>query len=425
MAKNNSAVGVELGDQFHEVRQTLLQAEYADRLSKPLQFWVLPSDRRLPLALLGRTVGDLLATPFEELSATPGIGQKKIRSMVNLLDRATKDEPPLVSFGGNESSAGVLEDEVLDSSTESVDANAASVKFDPTIVSEALWVEWRHRVRNSGIQDEKLGRMAPSLQRLPTVIWHTPLQHYLDHTVAEIRGLRTHGEKRVRCVLEVFHSVYHRLDQATSGADLSHLLTPSWVKSLEAWGAEQLANDGIFDDEQVMHGFVAPLISMIEVDCGPTVLRLVKQRLGIEGPAMSVREQARSLGVTRARVYQLLDDCAKVMNVRWPLGRRHLDRLAQDFSRSEVDHHPLRLFFGLRELCFPDKQTDEMFKGRFFASNRGTDVGQPPTESQPTLSSSTSSGGVDEIGLNPNHPGASMVQRSDETEGPSISYTRR
>src|SRR5690606_34898861 len=139
---------------------------------------------------------------FDELAATPGIGEKKIHSLVQLLYRATNDDPPApATVVGTGQSTG--------SGAEAAD------RFDPSIVSEALWTEWRETVRRFGIDDFRLGRLAPSLQRLPTVIWHKPLRDYLDHTVAEIRGLRTHGEKRVRCVLEVFHSVYHQL----SGAD--------------------------------------------------------------------------------------------------------------------------------------------------------------------------------------------------------------
>ena len=39
-------------------------------------------------------------------------------------------------------------------------------------------------------------------------IWHVPLGHYVNQSVAEIRQLKTHGEKRVRVVLEVFYIVH-------------------------------------------------------------------------------------------------------------------------------------------------------------------------------------------------------------------------
>src|SRR5262249_38588513 len=88
-----------LSSSFDAVRKVLLESRFADGLPKPLAYWALPNDRRLPLAFPGRTLDDLLATPFEQLSATPGIGQKKITSLVRLLHRATRDEPPAVPFG--------------------------------------------------------------------------------------------------------------------------------------------------------------------------------------------------------------------------------------------------------------------------------------------------------------------------------------
>ena len=314
MARASSVEEMRLGERFDEVRSQLLQAEFADRLAKPLEYWVLPSDRRLPLALLNRSLQDLLATPFAELTATPGIGQKKISSLVKLLDRATRDEPPLQSVGAETDrvAGGTRRGGPVDPTV-----------FDPAIVSEALWTEWRQSVGQFGIDDETLGRLAPSLQRLPTVIWQTPIRHYLDHSVAEIRRLRTHGEKRVRCVLEVFHSVYHRLQRLTpsvSNEEIRRQLTPQCVRDLAAWVERRLAATELPTSAEVQDEFVRPLLDLIEIDCGETVCHLVAERLGFRGEPRSVREQARQLGVTRARVYQLLDDCGKVLAVRWPAG---------------------------------------------------------------------------------------------------------
>jgi hypothetical protein len=111
-------------------------------LSKPLAYWALPNDRRLPLAFLGRTLGDLLSTPFEELSATPGIGQKKISSLVKLLHRATRDEPPAVPFGLTDLAA-----EIHNGGGSNGNSNGGSGRFDPALVSEALWSRWRDAVK--------------------------------------------------------------------------------------------------------------------------------------------------------------------------------------------------------------------------------------------------------------------------------------
>src|SRR5690606_33508229 len=219
---------------------------YQDRLQKPLAYWALPNDRRLPLAFLGRTLDELLHTPFEQLSATPGIGQKKMVSLVKLLHRATSDQPPLVPFG--------LDDPILAPVTH--EATPVLEKFDPALVSEALWAEWRDTVRRHNIGHEKLGRLAPSLQNLPTVIWHTPLSKYLNYTVGEIRRLRTHGEKRVRAVLEIFHALHDALSGARQPEHLSMRLSPIFVPQVEEWIADVLAHPGVPSPEEFQEKLV-------------------------------------------------------------------------------------------------------------------------------------------------------------------------
>jgi len=354
MSRSSFGEEYRLSSQFDEVRRTLLQVQFADRLSKPLRHWVLPSDRRLPLAFLNRTLEELLASSFSDLSATPGIGQKKINSLVTLLHRATRDEPPTAV------SVAAAGDGHASAASGSVDWH----KFDPSMVSEALWSEWREEVRRRGIGDECLGRLAPSLQRLPTVIWHAPLRNYLDLTVDEIRALRTHGEKRVRCVLEVFHSVYHALQGVALEQTIREVLTAPRIRTIQQWVESRLASPELPSEQEVRDQFVTPLLEQLEVDSGTTVHRLASERLGLTGAARSVREQARQLEVTRARVYQLLDDCGKVLSVRWPDGRVKLDQLTTHFASIEGDHAGLRLFFSLRELCYPVKQLDHRSPAR-------------------------------------------------------------
>ena len=98
-AKPTSAEEYKLIGSFQAVCKTLLQERFRDRLERPLVFWAMANDRRLPLAFLGRTVGDLVDTPFDELAATPGIGQKKIGTLIKLLTRAIKEQSPPHSTG--------------------------------------------------------------------------------------------------------------------------------------------------------------------------------------------------------------------------------------------------------------------------------------------------------------------------------------
>jgi hypothetical protein len=348
MNKVTSVEDYKIVSSFQSLRKTLLDDKFADRLEKPLAYWALPNDRRLPLAFLGRTIKDLLATPFEELSATPGIGQKKISSLVKLLSRATKDHPPAVPFG-------------LSELTESKKAPVVekpceqATGFDPSIVSEALWSQWQRTVIEHELGREKLGRLAPTLEALPTVIWHTPLEFYVNHTVAEIRQLKTHGEKRVRVVLEVFYLVHEMLATAGTAEHLALRIAPRFIQPIETWIARKLSQTGVATRDEVRDNLAAPLLDQILVDSGATIHELSEARLGISGPPQSVRQQAKRMGVTRARVYQLLEDCSRVMEVRWPEGQQQLAQLSAKLHAEATAEDDLALFDATRELFYPDK----------------------------------------------------------------------
>src|SRR5262252_5821821 len=94
MSNTSSAADVKLATNYETLRATLLSEPYANRLSRPLAFWALPSDRRLPTALLGRTLRDLLNHSFDQLAATAGIGRRKLETLIKLLVRATKEDAP-------------------------------------------------------------------------------------------------------------------------------------------------------------------------------------------------------------------------------------------------------------------------------------------------------------------------------------------
>lgn len=347
MTKSPSAEDVKLRAAFENSRTVLAGPDYADRLEKPLAFWTLPSDRRLPLAFLPRNLGDLLAQPYDELAATSGIGKKKMQTLVKLLARAIKNDSSDVStFSGEKKSR-----------KESV--NGEPVPFDADSVSELVWLQWRQLVQSRGLAYEKVGRLCPALREVPTVIWKTQLGFYLNYTLADIRALKTHGEKRVRVVLEVFHAIHKMLTTIEPLAGLAIRLSPKFAIEVENGIAVLRTQNSAPTQEQVERIVVEPILRQLELDCGETVSSLVRERLGIGGAAgsemVSVRVQARKLGVTRARVYQLLEECSHVMQVRWPEGRRQLDDFGHWLDEVYASAESANLVASLRELLFPLK----------------------------------------------------------------------
>jgi hypothetical protein len=348
MKKAQNAEELKLRSSFESIVAILSQDRFQERLSYPLAFWTLPSDRRLPLSLLDYPLRRVLTSQFHELASTPGIGQKKLHSLILLLERAVGDAPPMIPIR--------IHEEFTDQPTEKrfrpVDVHG---NFDPALVSEALWQQWRETVELHGVDDEKLGRLATSLIELPTVIWDTPLSAYVSQSLQQIRQLRTHGEKRVRVVLEVFFVVHEMLHKAGRHSRMTIRLAPSFVPPLEKWFDSALSLKSVLTIADLRENLALPLIEQLEQDVSSDVVKLAKGRLGIDAPPVAVRHQSREFGVTRARIYQLLEECERVMSVRWPEGRRLFCELQAHFERESPCREVAEFFYGIRELFFPRK----------------------------------------------------------------------
>jgi hypothetical protein len=347
MKCTSSAEDYKLLCHFEIVRQKLLEHPSPERLEQPLAFWTLPSDRRLPLALLSRRIGELLEHPFEELAATPGIGRKKMGTLIKLLLRASEDgdvQPPNGTTYYDQTAG-----------PQSLSTDEASKPFDYTMVSELMWNRWCDTVRRFDLGHESLGRLAPSLQALPTVTWGVTLDTYLDLRISEIRGLKTHGEKRVRALLEVFHYVNEMLAGVVENDRLTIRLVPRLIARADAWIHHALASDDSLSAEDIAEGLATPLLEQVKIDTGLTVYQLACERVGLEGSPQSVRQQSRSLDVTRARIYQLLDECSKVMEVRWPEGRWLMANLLRKLEDDDPSAEFVAYFRRVCELFFPEK----------------------------------------------------------------------
>jgi hypothetical protein len=345
--KTSSVEQLQVVGRFESLRKILLSNEYADYLDKPLVYWALPTDRRLPLALMGRTLGDLLNTSFSELSATPGIGQKKIRSLVSLLSRAASTEPSELPVDPSAVPP--------DGSSPRAQADPSN-GFDPSAVSEAVWAQWRATVVQRGLGGEALGRFAPTLKNVTRVIWNTPLDSYTGSTLAEIRAMKTYGEKRVQAILEVFHSIHNLVAGMGHQGPLVVRIVPRLIDRVETWIGRALQTPGVPSTEQISREFVRPLFEQIRIDATQQITRLAECRLGVHRPIASVRQAARTMGLTRARVYQLLNEINDIMTVRWPMGRHQVyelrDRLEAEAARS--DNPPdLTQFYAAVELFYP------------------------------------------------------------------------
>ena len=343
LTKSAVIIDYKLVASFESVKQKLLRPKFADRWDKPLAYWVVATDRRLPLAFMGANLKELLDTPLEQLYATPGIGQKKIRTLINLLVRAAQPHPP-------GSIAPLTEEEMQKAATPASNGKRKGTDVDPTIVSEALWVEWRASVKEHGFGQETLGRYVSSLQQLPRVIWNAPLESYLDLTLAEIRSLKTHGEKRVGAVLEVFGNLHQIVVHLGPQSQMGVRILPRFVIRLESWVLQYLQRSGIPNYEELRSALVLPLLDQVRIDAGPQIAKLAESRL-VTGGA-TVRQAAQRLGLTRARIYQLLGEVGTIVKVRWPEGQALVAKLRERMASQDADRATVDLLDAAIDLFF-------------------------------------------------------------------------
>ncbi len=350
LTKSAIIVDYKLVASFESVKQKLLRPKYEDRWDKPLAYWVVATDRRLPLAFMSTTLSELLDTPLEELYATPGIGQKKIRTLIGLLVRASQPQPP----GAVAKAADDDFERVPQAPSKNGKRKAADV--DPTIVSEALWVDWRASVRDHGLDQETLGRYVSSLQQLPRVIWNAPLEAYLELPLSDIRSLKTHGEKRVAAVLEVFGNLHQMVVRLGTNSQLGVRILPKFVLQLENWVSRYLQCPGVPDVEELRTAFIKPLLDQVRIDAGSQIAKLAENRLAPGGA--TVRQAAQKMGLTRARIYQLLGEVATIVKVRWPEGQALATRLQEQLQSREADAKTLELLNAAIELFFVTSDHD-------------------------------------------------------------------
>jgi hypothetical protein len=344
---NDAAADAKQAACFHRLRDTLLANRFRDRLSKPLAFWALPNDRRLPQALLEYPLEDVLARSFDELAATRGIGQKKLESLFVLLARAAGDQAPGADLVE-------VQNKPADENWSNDGGASHDVgNFNPGVVSEALWQLWQASVREAAIAGMTIGWIVPSLDRVPSVIWQAPLSRYADRSLTEIRAMRTHGVKRMGVILQAFYFVHRAWQETHSEEAVRAMLAPKFVAPIESWIAECAAEKRAVSEDGLRTQLVEPLLAQIELDCGELVSKLARDRVGLDGRPMSVRSQARRLIVTRARIYQIFEQCGKAMEVRWPNGRLRLRELEGIVFRRPAEIVAARMLAAIIELCYP------------------------------------------------------------------------
>ena len=298
---------VKIVSRYDELREELLKDEYSLHQDTQLAFWALPKEQKLPHALIGCKLGELLKKSFDELLRTPTIGEKKFKSILTLLERAKNAKAEDIS---NSLSPPKADTSLLEDSDEiSIDS-----------ISEIQWRRWQAIILDKGLANEPLGRLCPTLSKLTRPIWNNLLSEYCQITLSEVREMRTHGEKRVESILEIFRYVCSIVGEMKSSGHRVQLV-PERIADVETWGLRTLSKPDMPNSEEIKDNYILPLLGQLEIDSTENKIRQISEnRIGLHGEVISLRQAARKLGMARARIYQLLDEINDILTVRWPNG---------------------------------------------------------------------------------------------------------
>jgi hypothetical protein len=83
-----------LEERYAHVQDDLAGRGDAALLDRRLSTWVISTDRHLPQVFLGRKLREVLALNYDHLLETPGIGNRRIEKLIDVLERACKESAP-------------------------------------------------------------------------------------------------------------------------------------------------------------------------------------------------------------------------------------------------------------------------------------------------------------------------------------------
>jgi hypothetical protein len=258
-----------LSSQFDELAQRLNRPENAERLRRRLSEWTAVSDRSVPFALLDKTVQELLSAGFDAAASTDGVGIKKLRGLITLLERACND-PLSVAWESGDSQAPARS---------VFGATATRLRFAARpflAVSEIDWDRWRHAVVARELADDPIGRYIETLRQLPRAAWQNPLSFYISRTLGQLFGLPLHGGQRVAAIAAVFQRLASHRGERDS-ADRPEAVV-EFLQAVRKTTTTARALPAGFDP-------LAPVSAQIGHDLGPQAVNVFTVLVGLPGRA--------------------------------------------------------------------------------------------------------------------------------------------
>jgi hypothetical protein len=307
-------------EEFEAVCAALRDCEPAVRARRPAHY-VRPTDRFLPVSLLRWTIEQIIATPFDELRASPGVGLVKIRNLAGLLRRVAASSTAAADSPREPAETALPAPAVSPAATSSLPASVDDL-------NEIEWRRWCSRIALHGLENELIGRLVHRLDDLSRSIWHTPLGRYCELTLEQLHGLKTYGERRTRVITATFRDLNQSLLASEASPGLTTTLGPELIAAADGWAVDVILGRSRFETHCYLARVVAPVLVQIRHDVGDVTYGVLLERFaarlpgltGLCAPARRPGEIPFSERYSTSRLHQYRQDAAAIVAVRWPRG---------------------------------------------------------------------------------------------------------
>lgn len=324
-------------ERFERLRKLLDEFDTHPALDRPLVAWVAPTDSHLPQAALPLTLRQLLGPDWQRIQTARGVGPGRILKLLGVMERVERT----IRRGP-------------EAPREAVELPPAELgwNFDPDALTETEWLRWGAVVERHHVADLQIGRFARSLLEMPQGVAGEPVGTYTRQPLDEMQSLAGYGPVRVRQVLATIADVVRTLHgQAGEGHLRARLLTAR-LHGVTAWVDRVLRTRSVADRAGLLENLVRPLLAQLEDDLGQPTAGYVGRRWGVEGPAETLDDIARSAGLTKERIRQVTGRAAEVFAVRWPEGRYLFDDFYELLQAAPDAAEALDLARRVFDSCF-------------------------------------------------------------------------
>ena len=286
-----------------------------------LRLFVTAHDQHLPKRLLGRSATELLMQmTAAEILEIPGVGPTRLRRLLDVIERAL-----LHMETSRESRSAIHEPQPIFDIAPPIaipdQPQAAAVDV------RSAWQTYFDLFYQHRLDHLPIGMFADSIRDLPRGLWDKPLSVFLNPD-----PLGPVTRQKVELVVTQLAGFLESVDSNT----FASLPALPVMRQLAAWVERACRQAEPPTRVEFVGGFCEPLLSQIEADFSADISSICALKLGVRSEPETLESIGARFGVTRERIRQHLATVSEGLQIRWPDGPLHLERLLNVLNSSDA-----------------------------------------------------------------------------------------